>query len=193
MRWRSAIADFAAADAAHPPLPGGVVVVGSSSVRFWDIEAQFPGMHIVKRGFGGSLLADTAYYADRIVLPYKPRQVIVYAGDNDLGDGRSPDEVAASFASLVRQVHAELPGTRVAFMSVKPSPLRQALLPAIVRTNELVAAYAKTVSNVEFIDVYSQMLDSAGRPRADLFQNDGLHLNATGYAIWKAAVADLLN
>ena len=193
-RWHDSFEAFAAADRAHAPAPGGVVFVGSSSIRLWsDLEQQFEATPaIVKRGFGGSRMSDCAKYADRLVLPYKPRMVVVYAGDNDLAEGRSPNEVLGSFTRFVESVHAALPQTRIAFVSIKPSPLRQSLLPAMRETNALIAAYTRTQPNLDYIDVFSKMLDGEGRPRGELFRADSLHMNAAGYGLWKTVISSHL-
>ena len=192
-RWRESLESFAASDRLQAPRPGGVVFVGSSSIRLWnDLEREFGSEGIVKRGFGGSRLADCARYAAQLVVQYKPRMVVVYAGDNDLAEGATPDEVLASYVDFVRQVRSALPETRIAYLSIKPSPSREALMPQAIQTNELIEAFSKGDPKLDFIDVYSRMLDGKGRPRAELFLADSLHLNAAGYAIWKAAIAERL-
>ena len=191
--WRSSLGEFAERDRLNPPVPGGIVFVGSSSLRLWDgLAADFPSMNVVNRGFGGSSMADCARYADRLVLPYRPRGVVVYAGDNDLAGGASPQDVLDAYVSLVQQVHAQLPQTRIAFVSIKPSLARLALLPTIVRANELVRTYSRTDASLDYIDIHSRMLDADGHPRAELFRADGLHPSAAGYAVWQAAIAEHL-
>lgn len=193
-RWRESLEAFAASDREHAPSTGGVVFVGSSSIRLWnDLEREFGTTGIVKRGFGGSRLSDCARYVSQLVLPYKPRYVVVYAGDNDLAEGASPMEVLASFDEFVHAVHEALPETRIAYVSIKPSPSREALMSKAIQANELIEKYAKTDKHLDYIDVYTKMLDEKGRPRADLFLADSLHLNAAGYAIWKSAIADRLH
>jgi lysophospholipase L1-like esterase len=193
-RWHDSFEAFAAADKAHAPAPGGVVFVGSSSIRLWnDLEQQFDAPPvIVKRGFGGSRMSDCTTYLENLVVPYKPRLVVVYAGDNDLAEGRSPEDVLVSYTHFVDGVAKELPATRIAYLSIKPSPRREALLPEIRRTNALIAAFSRTRANLDFIDVFSHMLDASGHPRAELFRPDALHLNAAGYALWKRIIADHL-
>jgi lysophospholipase L1-like esterase len=186
-RWQSSFDAFAAADLARAPQAGGVVFVGSSSIRLWnDLEHTFQTQPpIVKRGFGGSRLSDCSSNLQRLVLPYKPRLVVIYAGDNDLAEGATPQQVLESFEAFVRGVRAELPDTRIAFVSIKPSPLRENLMTAAHAANALIEAYARGESNVDFVDVYSKMLGQDGRPRTDLFGADKLHLNEAGYALWK--------
>ena len=196
-RWRASLDGFAALDREHAPAPGGVVFVGSSSIRLWnDLEREFGNgsgtSGIVKRGFGGSRMADCARYVAQLVLPYKPRIVVVYAGDNDLAEGDTPQGVLQSYAEFVRQVREALPDTRIAYISIKPSPSREALMPQAIQANELIETYSKGDPKLAYIDIYTRMLDAKGRPRADLFLADALHLNAAGYAIWKSAIADHL-
>lgn len=189
-RWKESLDAFAAADRQQAPQPGGVLFVGSSSIRLWDgLEKQFEGMQVVKRGFGGSRMLDVAAHVDRLVLPHRPRLIVVYAGDNDLAEGRTPEQVRDDFARFVQRVRAELPDTRIAFLSIKPSPLRASLMPQARQTNALVAAYAATTPDLDFIDIYSAMIDASGQPRADLYGSDALHLNPQGYALWKTAIA----
>ena len=193
-RWKSSFDAFAAADQAQRPQPGGVLFVGSSSIRLWDgLERQFgDGLAVTKRGFGGSRMQDVADHVETLVLPYRPRLVVVYAGDNDLAEGSTPEQVLHSFAQFVERVHAASPETRIAFLSIKPSPLRAALMPQAVQANALVADYAARTPGLDFIDIYSRMLDAQGRPRADLYSSDALHLNPEGYALWTSAIAPLL-
>ena len=189
-RWREAFDAFAEADRTRAPAPGSVLFVGSSSIRLWDdLEGQFDGATIVKRGFGGSRMSDCRQHLARLVLPYKPRLIVVYAGDNDLAEGRSPEQVAADFGAFVDGVRARLPDARIAYLSIKPSPSRQHLLPAVRQANALIAAYSRSTANLDYIDVYSPMLDANGAPRSELFGGDHLHLNSAGYALWKTVIA----
>jgi len=193
-RWKESFDAFDEADRAAAPKPGGVLFVGSSSIRLWnDLEKQFEDpVAIVKRGFGGSRLQDTTDHLQRLVLPYKPRVVVVYAGDNDLAEGRTPQQVLQSFADFVAGVHAALPSTRIAFVSIKPSPLRLRLMQLAAETNGLIAAFCSSDARLDYINVYSPMLGPDGRPREELFQPDRLHLNAQGYALWKSVIAEHL-
>jgi lysophospholipase L1-like esterase len=190
-KWRDAFAAFDAADKVKPVQPGGVLFVGSSSIRLWDeLESQFqtlPGL--VKRGFGGSQLSDCAAYLDRLVVAYQPRLVVLYAGDNDLNAGRTPQQVLQSYQAFVEGVHRALPATRIAYLSIKPSPARAALLPAIREANALIREHAARDTRLDFIDIYQPMLAADGRPRAELFREDRLHLNAQGYALWHEVIA----
>jgi lysophospholipase L1-like esterase len=190
-RWERAFAAFDADDAAHPHAPGGVLFVGSSSIRLWsDLEGQFANLPVViNRGFGGSQLSDCVGNLSRLVLPYRPRAVLVYAGDNDLAAGVAPRDVLHRFSAFVAGVHAELPWTKIVYISIKPSPARVRLLQEIRTTNDLIRDYAAREDNVEYADVFTPMLDATGKPRRELFRTDALHLNARGYALWKGVIA----
>ncbi|UUX97208.1 SGNH/GDSL hydrolase family protein [Aquabacterium sp. J223] len=189
--WQDTLDAFAAADRASQPKPGGVLFVGSSSIRLWDgLEQQFDASHqVLKRGFGGSRLADCADLLDKLVLPYAPRLVVVYAGDNDIAAGAKPEDVLVSFQRFVTGVRSALPATDIAFLSIKPSPAREALLPTMHAANALIERWAATQQRVAYLDVYSRMLDAQGRPRRELFAADRLHLNRDGYALWREVIA----
>ncbi|URI05983.1 SGNH/GDSL hydrolase family protein [Aquincola tertiaricarbonis] len=191
-RWKASFEAFAAEDKLHAPQPGGVLFVGSSSIRLWNgLEEAFaaPGQPVLKRGFGGSRMLDCAQYVDTLVLPYQPRLVVVYAGDNDLAEGRTPQQVLQSFTQFTEAVRQALPDTRIAYLSIKPSPLRAALVPAVREANSLIAAYAKATPNLDYIDVFSRMLTDDGQPRSDLYSADSLHMNAEGYALWRSVIS----
>lgn len=190
-RWDAAFAAFAADDEAHPHPAGGVLFVGSSSIRLWsDLESQFHDLPVViKRGFGGSQLSDCVKHLSRLVLRYRPRTVLVYAGDNDLATGSAPSEVLHRFTAFADGVHQALPDTEIFYISIKPSPARVALLPQIRATNALIRDYADREGKVDYIDVFTPMLDASGRPRPELFRADSLHLNTDGYALWKRVIA----
>jgi len=189
VRWEPDIAAFEQADSVVRRRPGGVVFVGSSSIRLWDSMADdFPGVATINRGFGGSRVRDSAYYADRIVTPYSPSAIVFYAGDNDLFEGRTLTQVRDDFAAFVGKVHDRLPKARIAFVSIKPSPSRATLLPQIREANALVREFAQQTDGVDYLDVFLPMLDAQGQPREELFVADRLHMNASGYAIWAAVV-----
>ncbi|HSW17924.1 MAG TPA: SGNH/GDSL hydrolase family protein [Ramlibacter sp.] len=186
-RWAASFAAFAQADQASQPAPGGVLFVGSSSIRLWsNLAEDFRGVPVViNRGFGGSTMADCDRFARQLVVRYKPRQVLVYAGDNDLSQGRSPADVLKSFQAFVKTVRSELPDARIDYISIKPSPARVALLPQIKEANALLAAYTATLPDVGYIDVYSAMTDRRGQPRGELYGPDRLHMNRAGYELWR--------
>jgi lysophospholipase L1-like esterase len=166
-----------------------VAFYGSSSIRLWDtLAADFPGQNVVNIGFGGSTLAACAHFFRRLVPPAGPRAVVLYAGDNDLGDGCSPEDVLASFKSLAGQLRSALPTTRLAFLAIKPSLARWHLEAAIESTNRLVAAEIATWRNARYVDLHHSMLGADGRPRPGLYAADGLHLSPAGYRAWAEIV-----
>ncbi len=194
VQWRERFEGFAASDRVQATGGDTVVFVGSSSIEFWhDLPAQFPSHRVVARGLAGATMADCVRHVDRLILPSRPRTVVVYAGDNDLAAGVSPAQVAADTAALVARVRRDLPQTRFVFVSIKPSPVRAGLMPLIRRANALIAAYAATERGLDFVDVFEPMLDRDARARPELFLADGLHLTAGGYAVWRDAIAGHLD
>ncbi len=188
--WAQDMVQFAKADQATPPAKGGILFIGSSSIRMWEtLAADFPGQNVINRGFGGSEVRDSTWYADRIVTPYAPCKVFFYAGDNDLNSGRSPQQVRDDTVAFVNRVHRDLPQTTVEIISIKPSPSRANLLPAVQEANALVREALKGVPRTGFNDIYTPMLGADGQPRASLFREDMLHMKPEGYAIWRKALA----
>jgi len=143
---------------------------------------------VVNAGFGGSTLAACVHYFERLVVPLKPRSIVFYAGDNDLGDGQRPDAVLASLAALHSKVQDRLGATPFAFVAIKPSPSRWEIIDRITAVNEGARRILADRPQSFFVDVSTPMLQNDGRPRASLFSEDGLHLSPAGYALWTQVV-----
>lgn len=191
--FEAEIRAYEARDRQSPPPPGGVVFVGSSSIRMWhSLQRDFAGTEVINRGFGGSELEHSIRYADRIILPYRPRQVVVYAGDNDINAGKSPERVLHDYRELVRRIHQRLPEATVSFISIKPSTARWHLVDRIREANELVRQFSASDPRLQYIDVFTPGLGADGMPRRELLQQDGLHLTPAGYAVWRDAVRPYL-
>lgn len=191
--WIQDMARFAAEDAANPPPAGSVVFTGSSSVRMWEtLAADFPGVPVLNRGFGGSQVRDSVHYADQVAVRYRPRQVVIYAGDNDVNAGRTPDQILRDVQAFVSRLRQDLPDVRIGYLAIKPSPSRTEQLGRQQDANRLVREWAATQRGIDFIDVATPMLGADGQPRAELFLADMLHLNADGYALWRGIVAPYL-
>ena len=156
----------------------------------WDtLAADFPGQKVFNRGFGGSEVRDSTWYADQILIPYAPCKVFFYAGDNDLNSGRTPTQVRDDVVAFVQRVHRDLPKTTVEVISIKPSPSRARLLPAVQEANGLIQQALAKLPNTGYTDIYTPMLGEDGQPRAALFREDMLHMKPEGYAIWRKALA----
>ena len=188
-RWEATIAKFEAQDKQSPPPKNGVLFVGSSSIRLWDLDKWFPNANAINRGFGGSEVSDSLHFVDRIVLPHKPRVIVMYAGDNDIAKGVAPGDVAKNFADFVRAVHQELPKAKIVYVAVKPSLKRWSLIDKVRDTNKQIAEQCKRNALLEFVDIDTPMIGDDGKPRPELFAKDGLHLSDKGYAMWSQLVA----
>jgi len=186
--WTKEIAAFEAQDREAPPQKGGVVFVGSSSIRLWDLSGSFPGVRAVNRGFGGSHISDSIRFVDTLVIRHSPKTVVFYAGDNDLSAGKTPETVAADFATFVSKVRAALPETRIAFIGIKPSLQRWALISKVREANALVRKQCEADDRLAFVDVDGPMLGWDGKPRQELLVEDGLHLSPKGYELWTMLV-----
>ena len=193
--WGSQISAYEKADRVNPPNPGVIVFTGSSSIRYWDTLANdMKPLDAINRGFGGSTVADVNHYASRIIIPYRPRAVVLYAGDNDLSWpwSKTPEQVFADFRQFVGIIRAQLPDTWIYYVSIKPSILRSGNRQKLKKTNELIAAYISTQPRLQFIDVDQAMLNARGKPRWEFFRWDGLHMNAKGYAVWTSIIKPVL-
>jgi len=193
-KWDPAIQKFEEGDKVSPPPQNGVLFIGASSIVRWNLPEYFPelGAKAINRGFGGSQSVDAVRYVDRIVVPYHPRVVVYYAGDNDVEANIPAQEIAHQFALFDQKVHAALPQTRIVFISIKPSIRRWKWIDTIKSANAMVKEYCATHPNLAFMDIEQQMLGADGKPNPALLVEDGLHMTPAGYKIWTAALKPLV-
>lgn len=187
------IAAFADWDAKNATPADPIVFAGSSSIRLWNTAVRFPGKAIVNRGFGGSQMTDVNQYITETVLRYRPRMVVLYAGDNDINAGRTNDQVFAEYETFVRAVHDADSTAEIIFLPIKPSIQRWALWPRMRELNQRVSMFTKSNAHLHAVDLATPMLGSDGKPRPELFVEDGLHMTPAGYDGWTAGLAPLLD
>lgn len=192
-RWKKAMSDFDKRDQTEQVRPGSNLFVGSSSITNWkDIAGHFNNSYVINRGFGGSRFKDLIYYADRVIMPYRPSKIFIYEGDNDIKGGMTPKEVMKEARLLRDKIEKSLPGTPVVFISAKPSVSRWDLRKEYVKLNKSLKKYARRTPNTEFADVWTAMLDENGVVRNDIFLKDNLHMKPEGYKIWQKVLEPYL-
>ena len=193
-RFRSAIDAFQAAEAESMPARGAVVATGSSSMRGWHgrIADDLAPLTIIPRGFGGSNMRDVRHFLDELVLRHEPRAVLLYEGDNDVAAGLAPEQVLAEFDAIDAAIAERLSETRIYILAVKPSIARWQLWPTMAKTNDMLKARADNDPRLTFIDIATPMLGEDGKPLAEIFVADMLHMNGKGYDIWRDAVRPVL-
>ena len=182
---------FKKQDSLSFPPKNAILFIGSSSFTMWkDVQTHFPSYTIINRGFGASLLPDVIRYANDIISPYHPKQIVIYCGENDIA---ASDTVTAKlvfnrFRQLFNFIRNRYPKVKVTYVSMKPSPSRQLLLQKMISGNELIKKYLSSKKRTSYVDVYKEMIDDEGKPRSDIFLDDNLHMNKTGYAIWQKLI-----
>jgi lysophospholipase L1-like esterase len=193
IKWQKEIAAIEKRYAEKPAPKAPIVFVGSSSIRRWfTLAADFPGKPVLNHGFGGSEVFDSLNFAHRLVLPFQPKQIVMYAGGNDLNAGKTPERVFADFQAFVARVHAALPKTKICYISSAPNPKRWAQIKETRALNASIQAFCAKDERLQFIDVHPVMLAPNGEPKPDIFLDDKLHMNAKGYELWKGVVGPVL-
>ncbi len=193
-RFASEIEAFEKSDKTNPPPQNAILFVGSSSIVKWrSLARDFPTHQVINRGFGGSHLADSVYFFDRIVAPYHPKTIVLFAGTNDIDAEKTPEEVFEDFKAFTAKVHAELPEARLDYISITTSPSRFREFDKVKKANALIREYISHDDRLAFIDVVPAMLDSKGRPNQNIYAPDRLHMNNNGYAIWASIVGRYLD
>lgn len=192
--WQDIVA-FKKQDSLQSPQKQAILFIGSSSFTKWkDVNTYFPNYTIINRGFGGSTLVDVIRYAYDVILPYQPKQVVIYCGENDLAsqDSISAEEVLNRVKTLFSIVRTNLPNATISYVSIKPSPVRANIQGKVLAANVLIKAFLKKQKNTAFINVYNAMLDANGQMREELYVADRLHMKPEGYAIWQKIIAPYL-
>ncbi len=191
-KWEASIQKFESQDKQTPQPQGANLFVGSSSIRMWKLDKSFPKSKTINRGFGGSEIADSIHFADRIILKHQPAVIQLYAGDNDISHGKSAETVTADFRKFVSVVRKKLPDVRITFIAIKPSIKRWNLADEIREANKAISAICAADNQMDYVDVFKPMLGDDGKPRPELFLKDGLHMNDEGYRLWASIVRPLL-
>ena len=162
---------------------------GSSSIRLWEtLEQDFPDFPVINMGFGGSTIPACLYFFDRLITPFRPDSLVIYVGDNDLGDGRTPQQLLEAFQQLLAKINLKLGPIPIAYISIKPSQMRWQIDHLIRQANQLIQTEIEKYHHIHFIDIYPAMLNEFGRPRSELYMEDGLHLSRAGYLVWQKIV-----
>jgi lysophospholipase L1-like esterase len=179
---------FKTQDSLKMPAKKLILFVGSSSFTKWtDVQEYFKHQTIINRGFGGSTLADVIYYANDVIFPYEPKQIVIYCGENDIASGKDipADTVVNRFKRLYGMIREKMPKVSVLYVSMKPSPSRRHLFGQIVSANGQIRDFLEFEPNTYYVDVYNAMLMKDGQPNVSLFTSDSLHMNEKGYKLWK--------
>ena len=170
-----------------------VLFYGSSSFTLWhDLAAYFPGYEVANLGFGGSTLADCVEYFDRLVVPLEPCVLVVYAGDNDLADGSSPEAVLDHLGAIIRRKRASLGAIPMAYVSIKISPARFFIMHKIAYTNRIIERALAAEDEVEYVDITRRMIGRGIAPLLEYYSADPLHMNRDGYRVLGKSLADYL-
>lgn len=191
-KWEKDIAGIEKKLKDNPPSAETVFFVGSSTIRMWDLKKSFPNLNTVNAGFGGSQIREATHFAPRTILPFNPRTIIFYSGDNDVNTKRTPAQVIEDFKAFVEVVHKKNPETRIIFLGIKPSIAREKQFETQKQANKLVAEYCSQSPRLVFVDTVPLIMDASGKPRKELFAKDGLHMSPLGYEGWSAEVLKLL-
>lgn len=189
LRFKSEIDQLTSAENVRESGTGGIMFLGSSSIRMWkSLEDDFAGYPVYNLGFGGSHTSDVLYYFQKLVIPFHPSLILFYEGDNDLASGKSPNHVFRDFKEFLKMVNQELPDTRVGFIAVKPSPSRWTLRNEYEKLNHKISSFSQKRDDLTFIDIYSPMIEKYGRPDPSLYLDDSLHMTPKGYDIWEKKI-----
>ncbi|UOU97901.1 GDSL-type esterase/lipase family protein [Chryseobacterium daecheongense] len=190
MFWQD-IQNFKKANQENTPPKDAILLIGSSSFTKWtDVSGYFPDKTIINRGFGGSRLTDLNYYAEDLLNPYQPKQIIIYCGENDFADNHKlkAKEVVQRFKTFYAKIREKFPTIEVDYISIKYSPSREKLWPQMKKANKKIACFMKKEPNAEFIDITKVMQDANGNVRKDLFVSDMLHITPEGYRLWTSVM-----
>jgi lysophospholipase L1-like esterase len=184
-RYAKAIAAFEDSDKIHPFPNGGVVFVGSSSIRRLDIPSVFPGLKALNRGFGGSQISDVNHFIEETVLKYEPEVTVLYCGGNDLWARKPALQVLEDFNQFTAKLFERVPDGKLLVLAARPSPKRHSIIETELAFNYLVELKALKDDRITYIrGSCDRYFDEKGNFYMDLFADDLLHMSDAGYKIW---------
>ena len=187
--WEPVIQKFEYEDKIKPVESEAVLFIGSSSIRFWkSLEEDFKPIPVIKRGFGGAKISDIIYYADRIIVPYKPKAIVLFAGTNDISgrpNDKTAEQVYLEFKKLAKYIKIKLPDTKLFYLPITPTTSRWDIWPEASKVNRLIAQYISSEESFTYINSSKVFLNEKGMPRKELLWLDGVHLNKKGYKQWR--------
>lgn len=187
--WKDQLDAYYQEDSNKIPEKGQILFVGSSSFKMWkNIQSYFPGHKILNRGFGGSRMSDLLYHIQRLVIDYRPSQIVLYCGENDISNGVSPQDLSEDIKVFVRIIDLRLPGVPILILSIKPSPLLYKLITKQREANSLIREFAMTKNQVDYIDITTLMVDEKGIPIEELYLEDRLHISENAYQLWARTI-----
>ena len=187
------IENFLRWDQKNTYVENGILFLGSSSIRKWPTSNYFDYLPIINRGFGGSHISDVNYYFKSIASIYKPRTIVLYAGDNDIAGKKTPEQVLEDYIDFIILVREHLPQTKIIYLPIKPSPSRWSMWNDMRQANRLIKMYTDSDNMQYYADTATPMLDSQGKPLGDLFVDDSLHLSKKGYDLWSEILKPILD
>jgi len=191
-RFKEDIIGFMAYDAKNSFLPNSVLFAGSSSIGLWNSAKAFPNLYVINRGFGGSHISDQLFYYEDVVKKYKPSKIVFYCGDNDIADGKSADQVVNDFIALFENIKADIPPVKIFYLPIKPSLARWNWWGEMNKANQIIKKRCDSEDMLFFVDIATPMLNEQGSPDSSFFEEDGLHLNENGYALWNKVLSEFL-
>ena len=192
-KWEKAITAFENADRANPPAKGALLFVGASAIVRWKTLADdYPDQRVLNRGFGGSQIADSTHFAERMIFPYDPRMILLRAGGNDIHAGKSAERVLADFKDFVAKVRTKFPETEIVFISISPAPSRWSEAGTQKAANAFIEAYIRATPHLKYVETYDMVLGADGKPRPELFVEDQLHFTPAGYKLLAERVRPVL-
>lgn len=192
-RWRSRVEQMLRRDEQNPPKKEAVMFVGSATIAGWDLKRYFPGLETINRGIGASLISEATYYADRLIVPFKPSTIVFYSGDNDTAYGMPTEMIAGDFRKFVAKIHSALPDTQMVVLPIRPSVARLAVWDAVRAANEQLRAICAADPGLQFVDWTPLLLTPDGKPRSELLGEDRHHLNKDGFELVSPVVAKAIS
>lgn len=190
----SRMAEFAQADAAAMPAPGGIAIVGSSIFHYWtDAPRQLAPLPVFNRAIGGTRTWEQIDLIEATALKYKPAIILYYCGSNDINSGATPQDIAANFAAYAARVKQRLPRTQIVFASINRAPQKRDHWDQVDEANRLVQAYVTAhPRQLHYVDINPSIESALRQSREELYQPDLLHFKPAAYEGFAAILKPVL-
>jgi lysophospholipase L1-like esterase len=173
--------------AAQPILNGGILLAGDSITEAWLWHEDYLPLPASNHGIGWDI-AEGLKLRLPLILQHNPDHLFILIGTNDIGYGHDAEVVAPHVEAFVQAVKKEKPKTKLYLQAVLPREM--ASMPKVSEYNAVYKSLAKK-QDIIFIDMTAEFEAADGTLNPD-YSDDGLHLNAAGYALWGDIIKDKL-
>ena len=179
---------------------GQIVFIGDSITDFYPLDTYYSNLPLAtyNRGIAGDVTSGVYRRLKTSLFDIAPSKIVLLIGINDINIGQTVEGIVVNYTSILQEIKENLPSAQVFCISVLPM-------------NETVKAYGVDLDTATarikalndniltlagkqgytYVELFSHLADENDHLLAS-YSDDGLHLNANGFAIWTSVLKPYL-